>query len=433
MSRRWNAQPVALTLVILIWVSPPLLAEGPWLPLLGGLAGQNIWALEVSPSGYILAGTAEYEPKTMFRSTDFGITWIEVSGLPSNVEIWDIELDPTNESIVYAGLNGAGVWKSLDAGISWDSSNLDGQVWAVDVSPSNPSFVYAASQTGGIYRSADGGSSWNWVSQGFFDNAVAVAVHPDDPDIAFAGTPFQGAFKTTDGGTTWSDINSGFGFAPWILSFWIDPLEPNAMLAGDWSNGVFKSLDGGETWFRPDPTLYATVGEIKAFDGDLFINNIFDDNGIPAYLSADGGSTWEPLSRLPNLPGNLWPRSLAVAPGIVLLGTVPDQNPGGIYYWQLELTVESVLTWIDSAVAEGSLEGSGAGASADGRLNALIKMIELSADLIESGFVDEACSQLLDVLRKTDGQSPPPDFVEGPAAADLAQFVLELKENLGCN
>ncbi len=157
MSRRWNAQPVALTLVILIWVSPPLLAEGPWLPLLGGLAGQNIWALEVSPSGYILAGTAEYEPKTMFRSTDFGITWIEVSGLPSNVEIWDIEIDPTNESIVYAGLNGAGVWKSLDAGISWDSSNLDGQVWAVDVSPSNPSFVYAASQTGGIYRSADGG------------------------------------------------------------------------------------------------------------------------------------------------------------------------------------------------------------------------------------------------------------------------------------
>ncbi len=123
----------------------------------------------------------------------------------------------------------------------------------------------------------------------------------------------------------------------------------------------------GGTWFRPDPTLYATVGEIKAFDGDLFINNIFDDNGIPAYLSADGGSTlltplqaaepsWKPLAAF----------SCSGA-GNRIMGRLPHQNPGGIYYWQLELTVESVLTWIDSAVAEGSLKGSGAGASADGR------------------------------------------------------------------
>ena len=66
-------------------------AEGPWEPL--GLQGYEIWALEISPSGVILAGTA-FEPVNMiFRSTDHGSSWATATDLPG-AEIWGMTFDP---------------------------------------------------------------------------------------------------------------------------------------------------------------------------------------------------------------------------------------------------------------------------------------------------------------------------------------------------
>ena len=405
--------------------------EGPWIP--AGLQGNNIWAIEVSPSGWILAGTAISLPKTMFRSTDLGATWTEVAGLPDEVEIWDIESDPTDESIVYAALNGAGVYKSMDGGINWTWSNLYGQIWELDVSPSNPSVIWVASQTGGAYKSTDAGASFDWVSQGVFDNATAVAVDPTNPAIALAGTPFDGIFRTVDGGSSWSQANAGFGYTPWVIGLLFDPVDPSIVYAGEWWNGVYKSLDGGVTWFRPDPTLFARVGGFATMDEEIFIFDLVETSGSPALRTRDGGLSWEPLARQPEMPGNLWPQSIALVPGAVLLGTSIGDNPGGIYLWQLPVTVDTVLDWVDQAVDEGDIEGTGAGKSANKRLQALISMIELTAELIDAGMIDEACDQLLDVLLKTDGQPRPPDFIEGPEAETLADSIRELMTNTGCD
>ena len=100
-----------------------LSVERPWLP--AGLQGQNIGALEFRPSGYIPPGTAILDAKTMYRGTDFDVTWSEPSDLPSGSQIWDIEIDPTDELIVYAGLNGAGVFTSVDGGANWTWSMHD--------------------------------------------------------------------------------------------------------------------------------------------------------------------------------------------------------------------------------------------------------------------------------------------------------------------
>jgi len=332
MKRNSNLESVVLAVTILVCSTALHSAEGRWEP--AGLQGYNIWALEASPTGVMLAGSAFETVNKIFRTPDFGLTWTEATGLPGN-EIWGIEFDPSNESIVYAALNGAGVYKSLDGGASWSWSNLNGQIWEIAVSPTHPEVLYIASETGGVYKSEDAGGTWLPQDLGTVDKATAVAVHPTNPDIALAGTPFDGVFQTADGGATWLQANAGFGFTPDIRSLFINPQNPTTVYAGEFSNGVFKSLDGGLTWFRPDPTLSATVGEIEALDTDLYIIDVFETNNIPAYRSQDGGVNWEPLPRLPDLPGPLWPRSLEVVPGAVLIGTTPDTNPGGIYLREL--------------------------------------------------------------------------------------------------
>ncbi|MFH2112815.1 MAG: choice-of-anchor D domain-containing protein [Candidatus Bathyarchaeota archaeon] len=90
-----------------------------------------------------------------------------------------------------------------------------------------------------------------------------------------------------------------------------------------------------------------------------------------------------------------------------------------------------ILSFFDESVADGTLTGSGPGNSAKGRLSALRNMLEAAGDLIEEGRVDEAIRQLQAALLHVDGQPRPPDFVTGPAAAELASMIQQLIASLG--
>jgi uncharacterized repeat protein (TIGR01451 family) len=92
-----------------------------------------------------------------------------------------------------------------------------------------------------------------------------------------------------------------------------------------------------------------------------------------------------------------------------------------------EEQLDEILDAIDAAVADGTLEGSGPGASADNRLEAVIRWL---AQAGEGAVVN--CSLLNNALLRTDGVSPPPDFVTGPAAATLHAQIQELITRLGC-
>jgi len=59
-------------------------------------------------------------------------------------------------------------------------------------------------------------------------------------------------------------------------------------------------------------------------------------------------------------------------------------------------------------------------------------MIEAAGDLIDDGYIEEACQQLLDAYHRTDGVRRPPEFVAGEAAPTLAGMTLELMDSLGC-
>ena len=97
-----------------------------------------------------------------------------------------------------------------------------------------------------------------------------------------------------------------------------------------------------------------------------------------------------------------------------------------------EINIDDILKDFDESVEDQTLEGSGEGNSANGRLNALRNMLEMAGVLIDNGNIEDACGQLKAVLSKCDGDSPPPDFVTGSAATELYDMILELMEYLEC-
>jgi len=107
-----------------------------------------------------------------------------------------------------------------------------------------------------------------------------------------------------------------------------------------------------------------------------------------------------------------------------LMGTITSLTLG--------ISPDTILEFFDDSVDNGDLSGSGPGKSANNRLNALRNMVEEAGALIEGGFIAEACRQLMDAYKKTDGKPRPPDFVEGDAAPDLATMIQDLRAGLGC-
>ena len=147
---------------------------------------------------------------------------------------------------------------------------------------------------------------------------------------------------------------------------------------------------GGETldlWLTFSPTV----------EGALFADL--------ALLSNDGDETWQ---------------SLPVTGEGVVASVPPAQQ------------VIDLLAFIEESAASGDLEGAGPGRSAAGRFGALVNMIESAGEDIRLGNYSEACDTLDDVLKRTDGLSPPPDFVSGVATIELTIRVNTLKDSINC-
>jgi hypothetical protein len=96
-------------------------------------------------------------------------------------------------------------------------------------------------------------------------------------------------------------------------------------------------------------------------------------------------------------------------------------------------SIDDIQDFFDNSADTGNLTGSGpTPTSAAGKMKALRNMLEETENLIESGMITKACKQLEDAYKKTDGIAPPPDFVNGPAAIQLATMIHNLMDGLGC-
>jgi photosystem II stability/assembly factor-like uncharacterized protein len=165
----------------------------------------------------------------IFKTTDGADNWTQVANAPPLVPM-SLTIDPLNHLKIYVGdaATPGTVYKTSDAGTTWQS--LTGITFArsIAVSPLTPGLVYAGTDQG-LFKSTDGGSSWSLN----FSKSGKVVFDPVSSSTAyFLSNPFsfapEGILKTTNNGQTWIPMNKGLN-SPQAVALVIDPLKPSTL------------------------------------------------------------------------------------------------------------------------------------------------------------------------------------------------------------
>lgn len=195
------------------------------------------------------------------------------------------------------------------------------------------------------------------------------------------------------------------------------------------SSAGFIYKDGAYTPLLPAGWTHAAAGGIN--DNGVIVGDGLDASGFSkTFLHAGGAYTWVPLPQgwpwtyAYGLTGDKWFIGYGEDGAGALRGYLALYAPGA----------GDPLDYFDSAATAGTLSGDGpTSTAAEGKLQALRKMLESAKALIQGGFSSEACQQLEDAHQKTDGSPVPPDFVSGAGAVELAARIEELMSELGCS
>ncbi len=206
---------------------------------------------------------------------------------PSNIggRIVDLAVDPSADDTIYVAASGGGVWRSNDAGSTFEPAwpadatqtlgalamASDGTLWAGtgEANPSGGGLTYFGD---GIYRSTDKGA--HWQQWGLRDSAAIgkVAVDPVDPNTVFVAASGslsrsvsqRGIYRVTNGGKDWKQVLAPPNDTTGGIDIAIDPSNHDRVFAALWDHkrnngarvyggtgsGLYRSDDGGDTWKR---------------------------------------------------------------------------------------------------------------------------------------------------------------------------------------
>ncbi|MEM6337839.1 MAG: hypothetical protein AAF752_14810, partial [Bacteroidota bacterium] len=205
---------------------------------------------------------------------------------PTNVggRIVDIEFDPQNPDIAYAGAATGGVFKSTDAGLSWFPIFDDQAVLSIGdiaVDPNNSNVIYVGTGEangghnnfpgGGMFKSTDAGATWRYIGLASVVSIGRVLVDPQNSDRLFVAgvgsyfkrNPERGVYRSLDGGDTWEQVHFVSDLVG-AIDLIQNPDNPDDLMAAMWErertvdtaalsgpgSGVYRSLDGGDTWAK---------------------------------------------------------------------------------------------------------------------------------------------------------------------------------------
>ncbi len=222
-----------------------------------GPSGGTVISLGADPNDInrLYLGTADGH---VFTSSDEGGHWqllSRLSGAQDDV-ITHIIVDPRDAKRLYASAwslysNGGGVYRSDDAGHSWNIIGLPHEtVRALAQSPTDPKLLLAGSLTG-VYRSVDEGASWVKITpdnHADLKNFDSVAFDVKDNNILYAGT-YHLPWKTTDGGKNWFPVVKGMIDDSDVMSIIVDPANPDNVHATACS-GIYHSTNGAQQWVK---------------------------------------------------------------------------------------------------------------------------------------------------------------------------------------
>jgi len=274
---------------------------------------------------------------------------------------------PGKPNTFYFGAAGGGVWKTTDAGRTWQGlmqHEGSSAIGALALAPSNPDVIYAG--TGqvterydnmagdGVYRSDDGGRHWRNVGLRATRHIGAILVDPGDPNHVLVGAlghifgpnPERGVYLSTDGGQSWRLVlhpNDSTG----VVDLAWDPEHPAVVYAAAWQmhmhpwldyyqpqvgpgSGIYRSRDGGRHWQRlagglPSGSRVGRIGigVARGSGGRIAYASIVTAGSATAgaappdtaglYRSDDGGESWRLVNDADYLANTYFAR-VTVAP-----------------------------------------------------------------------------------------------------------------------
>jgi photosystem II stability/assembly factor-like uncharacterized protein len=299
---------------------------------------RGVFALLILTS---LSSLAQQVDPSMFQ----GLRWRLVGPFRGGRSLTAVGV-PGDSHLFYFGSVGGGVWKSTDAGTSWQPI-FDGQpiasIGAIAVAPSDSNVIYVGSGEAdmrsdisfgnGMYKSADAGKTWQHIGLEDSHQIGRVLVDPHDPNLvyvaalghAYAANPERGVFRSSDGGKTWQRVlhqNDDIG----AIDLCFDPQDSHIVYASLWQtrrtpwnvyppsngpgSGLYKSIDGGSTWQPLTNGLpkegLGRIGVAVAPTDRNRVYAIIDaaDGGL--YRSDDAGSTWTKADGEQRIWGRGW-------------------------------------------------------------------------------------------------------------------------------
>ena len=246
--------------------------------------------------------------------------------------VGDIAVDPTDRSTWYVAISSGGVWKTTNAGTTWQpifDRYGSYSIGALAVDANRPLTIWVGTGENnsqrsvgygdGLYKSVDGGRRFTKVGLDNSEHIGMIAIDPRNSDVVYVAAqgPLwapggdRGLYKTTDGGSTWErvlDISEHTG----VSEVHFDPRDPDVLYAvayqrrrhvwtlinGGPESGIHKSSDAGATWKKINRGLPSgdkgRIGmAVSPIDPDVLyavVEAANDKSGF--YRSADAGEHW---------------------------------------------------------------------------------------------------------------------------------------------
>jgi photosystem II stability/assembly factor-like uncharacterized protein len=253
--------------------------------------------------------------------------------------VWHLEPSLTDANTVYAGVEDAALFRSTDGGASWgELSGLRGHgtgpqwqpgaggmcLHTVILDPSNPERIYIAISAAGAFRSDDGGQSWRPINRGLRSQFIPdpdaevghcvhhIAMHPSRPDVLFMQKHWD-VMRSDDAGDSWREVSGNlptdFGFAIDVHAhepetIYVVPIKSDGEhYPPDGKLRVYRSRTGGNDWEPltnglPQVNCYVNVlRDAMAVDLLDSCGIYFGTTGGQVYASADAGNNWSPIVR----------------------------------------------------------------------------------------------------------------------------------------
>ena len=253
--------------------------------------------------------------------------------------VWHLEPSLTDPDTLYAGVEDAAIFKSVDGGNTWKElaglRAAKGTLWqpgaggmavhTILLDPKNPNRIYIAISAAGAFRTDDGGKTWKPINKGLKspyelpdpDAEVGhcvhrIALHPTRPDVLFMQKHWD-VLRSDNAGDLWTEVSgnlpSDFGFpidvhAHEPETIYVVPIKSDAEhYPPDGKLRVYRSRKGGNEWEAltnglPQKDCYVNVlRDAMAVDSLDSCGIYFGTTGGQVYCSPDSGDSWAPIVR----------------------------------------------------------------------------------------------------------------------------------------